>query len=115
MVKSIILSVSYLPKGDGRLSGMRLISALSEHSELGSALYEGRVIDVLVVLSSECDEMVNKKNKPDSVVPNLNDLPGFLNVFNSVAPKASKIERTTSGASTISVASSNNSHSKGRR
>lgn len=113
IVDSILFSASLLPRGAGRLSTIRLISTLSESPETLAALYEGSIIDVLVLISSEADEIQHQKlgmgNKSNSVSHEMFPSESLSNLLFIAKPAV--VERNISGASTLSaVSSSNNSH-----
>eukprot|EP01038_Epipyxis_sp_PR26KG_P008817 gene8817-11905_t len=113
VISSILLAASYLHKGQGRLSSIRIISSLSEWPESLSALYSNNVIDVLVFISSESDELQNKlTNRPshhnsgdrDDIIHGTNVGNNYGSIFNIAKPSGA--ERSVSGQSTASAISS---------
>ncbi|RYG67462.1 hypothetical protein EON64_07385, partial [archaeon] len=111
VIAAISMATSYLPKGHGRLSCVRIISSLTEWPQSLVALYEGSVMDVLVWISSEADDMLRvhgskKGDHGQANVPTPHTPPNIPN-------KPANVERGVSNGSTISGISSSN-HSAAR-
>jgi hypothetical protein len=105
VIDSIKMTSSFLTRGAGRLAAIRIISALSEWPESLTALYEGGIMDVLMLISSE-SEVIEAQRLAASKLENTERETG-TSFFNSLFPaKPHLAERNTSGASTISAISS---------
>ena len=81
IIDSILMSASYLSRGLGRLATMRIIRALSEWPDALTALYEGNIVDVLMLISSEAGEHKTRRGAGEP----LSELsPQNANSFNSI-------------------------------
>lgn len=113
IIESIKMASSFLPRGAGRLATIRVISALTEWPESLTALYDGGIMDVLMLISSEAEEIQAQRNTSVKMENTRDEgVSFFSNIFPS---KPQPVERNISGASSISAISSSNSTHRGGR
>ena len=105
VIESIKMASSFLPRGAGRLATIRVISALTEWPQSLVALYECGIMDVLMLISSESDEITQQRLASQKQEKEHTEGPSFFNIFPS---KPAPAERNISGASSISAISSSN-------
>jgi hypothetical protein len=141
IMAAILMVTSTLSKGVGRLGAIRIISSLTEWPDSLIALYEGSVMDALLLICSETEEYNNPQQSSATanrisetkITPVASNHPAHpANVGSSydmktvsttrsaggpppdiiLPSKLGSVERTTSGNSSVSGLSSCNSVSK---
>lgn len=105
VIESIKMASSFLPRGAGRLATIRVISALTEWPQSVVALYECGIMDVLMLISSESEEIAQQRLATQKQEKEHTEGSSFFNIFPS---KPQPAERNISGASSISAISSSN-------
>eukprot|EP01034_Spumella_vulgaris_P000873 gene873-1154_t len=98
IIDAILLASSYLSRGHGRLATIRVISSLTEFPQSLKALYEGCVVDVLVLISREAEENENAVT------------PGHDQDSIAVPAKPANAVRDVSSATSMSGLSTNSQH-----
>lgn len=109
MVDALLMVSSFLSRGPGRLATLRAISSLSELPDTLRALYEGSVMDVLVLIASEADEVQTHQRYPSSSTAKTvshQEHEGGGTFFQNLFPPKPNMERNVSETSNVSMVSS---------
>lgn len=114
LVESIKVASSLLPRGKGRLSTIRIISALTDSPEVLTALFEGGIMEILISVTLEAANLQTKLQTATDLktLKNNQNNRGFAGLessnsfFHTIFPVKPVLERTCSGASSLSGLSS---------
>eukprot|EP01034_Spumella_vulgaris_P022664 gene22664-28808_t len=127
IIDAILLASSYLPRGNGRLATIRIISSLTEFPQSLKALYEGSVVDVLVLISSEAEEIkvppvvkpigIGAREVTKSSLSLSDKMDDERNSSGAVipTPRPNNVARDVSSSSTMSALSTNSQHRNKRK
>lgn len=110
LIQAILSATSHLGKSHGRLSSVRVISSLTEWPDTLKALYEGSVMDSLLVIIYETEgasqQVANGKSASNPFERDDNASSVAKGGVSGIVGRPSGVERNTSGNSSISGISS---------